>query len=49
MAGKAARMWFDSEANSLEVMFEKEPRFFRLTESDQVGARGGLRVWGNGC
>lgn len=36
MAGKTLRMWFDHEADYLEVMFEQKPGFFRPTENDQV-------------
>jgi len=36
MAGKTLRMWFDLEADFLEVTFEQKPGFFRPTENDQV-------------
>ena len=36
MAGKTLRMWFDPEADFLEVTFEQKPGFFRPTENDQV-------------
>ncbi len=29
-------MWFEREADYLEVMFEQKPGFFRPTENDQV-------------
>jgi uncharacterized protein YuzE len=29
-------MWFDAEADFLEVTFEQKPGFFRPTENDQV-------------
>jgi uncharacterized protein YuzE len=29
-------MWFDPEADFLEVTFEQKPGFFRPTENDQV-------------
>jgi len=36
MAGKTVKMWFDPEADFLEVTFEQKPGFFRPTENDQV-------------
>ena len=36
MAAKTMRMWFDPEADFLEVTFEQKPGFFRATENDQV-------------
>lgn len=36
MAGKTVKMWFDPEADFLEVTFEQRPGFFRPTENDQV-------------
>jgi uncharacterized protein YuzE len=36
MAGKTVRMWFDPEADFLEVIFEQKPGYFRATENDQV-------------
>ncbi len=36
MAAKTVKMWFDPEADFLEVTFEQRPGFFRPTESDQV-------------
>jgi len=36
MAAKAVKMWFDPEADFLEVTFEQKPGFFRPTANDQV-------------
>lgn len=36
MAGKTVKMWFDPEADFLEVTFEQKPGYFRATENDQV-------------
>jgi uncharacterized protein YuzE len=36
MAAKTMKMWFDPEADFLEVTFEQKPGFFRATENDQV-------------
>lgn len=36
MAAKTVKMWFDPEADFLEVTFEQKPGFFRPTENDQV-------------
>lgn len=36
MAAKTIKMWFDPEADFLEVTFEQKPGFFRATENDQV-------------
>lgn len=36
MAERVLRMWFDPEADFLEVTFEKKAGYFRATESDQV-------------
>ncbi len=36
MAAKTVKMWFDPEADFLEVIFEQKPGFFRPTENDQV-------------
>jgi uncharacterized protein YuzE len=36
MAGKVVKMWFDSEADFLEVTFEQKPGYFRPTENDQL-------------
>jgi uncharacterized protein YuzE len=36
MAAKTVEMWFDPEADFLEVTFEQKPGYFRPTENDQV-------------
>lgn len=36
MAEKILKMWFDPEADFLEVTFEKKLGYFRETENDQV-------------
>ena len=36
MANKVVKMWFDPEADFLEVTFEQTPGYFRETENDQV-------------
>jgi uncharacterized protein YuzE len=36
MANKVVKMWFDPEADFLEVTFEQKPGYFRETENDQV-------------
>lgn len=36
MARKSVKMWFDPEADFLEVIFEQKPGYFRATENDQV-------------
>ena len=36
MAAKTVKMWFDPEADFLEVTFEQKPGFFRPTQNDQV-------------
>ncbi len=36
MADKVVKMWFDPEADLLEVIFEQKPGYFRETENDQV-------------
>ncbi len=36
MADKIIKMWFDPEADFLEVIFEQKPGYFRETENDQV-------------
>ncbi|HEV2417587.1 MAG TPA: DUF2283 domain-containing protein [Terriglobia bacterium] len=36
MAEKVLKMWFDPEADFLEVTFEKKPGYFRATDNDQV-------------
>jgi uncharacterized protein YuzE len=39
MAGKVVKMWFDPEADFLEVTFDQKPGYFRATENDQVMQR----------
>ena len=34
--GKEVKVWFDPEADYLEVLFEKKEGFFRETENDAV-------------
>jgi len=36
VAEKVVKMWFDPEADFLEVIFEQKPGYFRPTENDQV-------------
>lgn len=36
MARKTVKMWFDPEADFLEVIFEQKPGYFRATANDQV-------------
>ena len=36
MADKVVKMWFDPEADFLEVIFEQKPGYFRETENYQV-------------
>ena len=36
MAGKTVKIWYDSEGDYLEVIFDQREGFFRETESDQV-------------
>ena len=36
MANKVVKMWFDPEADFLEVTFEQKSGYFRETENDQV-------------
>ena len=36
MAAKTVKMWFDPEADFLEVTFDQKPGFFRPTENDRV-------------
>ena len=36
MAKKTVKMWFDPEADFLEVIFDQKPGYFRATENDQV-------------
>jgi hypothetical protein len=39
MAEKIVKMWFDPEADFLEVIFESKPGYSRPTENDQVMER----------
>ncbi len=36
MAGKIVKMWFDAEADFLEVIFEQKAGYFRATDNDLV-------------
>ena len=36
MAGKMVKMWFDAEADFLEVIFEQKGGYFRATDNDLV-------------
>jgi hypothetical protein len=36
MADKRVKIWFDSEGDFLEVIFDQRPGYFRETASDQV-------------
>jgi uncharacterized protein YuzE len=36
MAEKILKVWFDPEADFLEVTFDQKPGYFRPTENDQV-------------
>lgn len=36
MAKRKVRIWFDREADYLEVLFDQREGFFRETENDQV-------------
>jgi uncharacterized protein YuzE len=36
MAERVVKMWFDPEADFLEVTFEQKPGYFRQTENDSV-------------
>lgn len=36
MAERTIKVWFDPEADFLEVMFEQKPGYFRPTDNDQV-------------
>jgi len=36
MARKTVKMWFDPEADFLEVIFEQKAGYFRATANDQV-------------
>ena len=39
MAERIVKMWFDPEADFLEVTFDSKPGYFRPTENDQVMER----------
>lgn len=39
MAERIVKMWFDPEADFLEVTFDRKPGYFRPTENDQVMER----------
>jgi uncharacterized protein YuzE len=39
MAERIVKMWFDPEADFLEVIFEQKPCYSRPTENDQVMER----------
>ena len=36
MASKNVRVWYDSEGDYLEVIFEKKEGYFKATDNDQV-------------
>ena len=36
MASRKVKIWFDSEGDYLEVLFDQKPGYFRETPSDQV-------------
>ncbi len=36
MAQKQVKVWYDSEGDYLEVIFDQKPGYFRETDSDQV-------------
>lgn len=36
MAQKKLRVWFDSDGDYLEVIFDQKPGYFRETANDQV-------------
>ncbi len=36
MGEKVVKIWFDAEADFLEVTFEQKAGFFRVTENEQV-------------
>lgn len=36
MAKKVIKLWYDSEGDYLEVIFERKKGYFRETKSDQV-------------
>ena len=39
MAERIVKLWFDPEADFLEVILEQKPGYSRLTENDQVMER----------
>jgi len=39
MAERIVKMWFDPEADFLEVIFDQKPGYFRPTDNDQVMER----------
>lgn len=39
MAERIVKLWFDPEADFLEVIFEQKPGYSRSTENDQVMER----------
>ncbi len=39
MAERIVKMWFDPEADFLEVIFDQKPGYSRPTENDQVMER----------
>ncbi len=39
MAERIVKMWFDPEADFLEVVFEQKPGYSRPTDNDQVMER----------
>lgn len=36
MGKQSVRLWYDSEGDFLEVIFDQRPGYFRETDSDQV-------------
>ena len=36
MEGRKVKIWYDSEGDFLEVIFDQRPGYFRDTQSDQV-------------
>ena len=36
MADKRVKIWYDSEGDFLEVIFDQKPGYFRATPNDQV-------------
>jgi len=39
MSKRNVKMWFEPEADFLEVVFDQKPGYFRPTENDQVMER----------